>query len=352
MKILLIGPSPYRAKGGMATVLNDILQNKDLNRHYEIAMHESYIDAPLLKRVLFSIISYFKFKSIYHKYDIFHIHMASYTSTFRKGYYIRFLKRHGKKVLLHVHGGEYLKFYKGLSEKKRKIVDDIWKQSDLIIALSEEWKLQFEKIFGLQNIVVLNNGINLEEYLTALCPIEKYRNSFLMLGRLEKEKGIYDLIEAMNIAVRSNPELCLYVAGEGERDKVQEKIKEKGLTENIKLVGWVNLEKKLELMRHVSTIILPSHNEGLPMSILEGMAAGKAIISTAVGAIPEVISDENGILVQPREQEKIAEAILKCSQDLDMLKQMSANNVDKIKKQYSMRVMHEKLAQYYDTCVK
>lgn len=351
MKVMLIGPSPYRAQGGMATVLNDILQNAELNRQYEIEMYESYIGGSLLKRVLFSFTAYCKFKCIFKTYDLFHVHMASYTSTFRKGYYIHFLKRHGKKVLLHVHGGEYLKFYNGLSEKKKKKVDEIWKQSDLIIVLSEKWKSRFDKIFDPEKIVVLNNGIDVEIYSKAVCSVEEHKNSFLILGRLEEEKGIYDLIEAVSIAAKSNPKIKFSIAGDGEKEKVQALIKERGLSEHIKLVGWLNQERKLELMKSVSTVVLPSHNEGLPMSILEGMAAGKAIISTDVGAIPEVISEENGILFQPKDVEALAQAIVKCSLDPVMLGSMSENNIRKIKEQYSMKKMHEKLAEYYDKCM-
>lgn len=350
MKILLIGPSPYRAQGGMATVLKDILQSEELKRQYKMEMHESYIGGNLLKRIFFSFGAYYKFKLRYKEYDVFHIHMASYTSTFRKGYYVRFLKRHGKKVLLHVHGGEYLKFYNGLSEKKRKIVDDIWQKSDLIIVLSEEWKKRFDKIFDSKKIVVLNNGIDVEAYSAAISSPENNKDVFLMMGRLEQEKGIYDLVEAMNIAVRSNPKIKLFIAGDGEKEKVQNLIKEKGLSDHIKLVGWLNFEEKLELMKSVATVILPSHGEGLPMSILEGMAAGKAIVSTAVGAIPEVVSEENGILFQPKDVETLAQIILKCSLNPDMLQSMSEKNIQKIKEQYNMKKMHEKLAAYYAKC--
>lgn len=53
------------------------------------------------------------------------------------------------------------------------------------------------------------------------------------------------------------------------------------------------------MLKKSATLVLPSYHEGLPMSVLEGMASGKAIISTTVGAIPEVIKEQNGILVQP-----------------------------------------------------
>ena len=76
--------------------------------------------------------------------------------------------------------------------------------------------------------------------------------------------------------------------------------------------------------------MLPSYNEGLPMSVLEGMASGKAIISTNVGAIPEVIQEDNGILIQPGDIHALADALMKCSSDINMLSHMSAANIKKL----------------------
>ncbi|MEF2878598.1 MAG: glycosyltransferase family 4 protein [Blautia sp.] len=347
MKILLIGPNPQKFKGGMATVLEDIINDNSLNKKYEISMHSSCIKGNIVVKIIYSIIAYFKFLMIYKRYDLFHIHMASYTSTFRKGFYVRFLKKHQKKVILHVHGGEYLKFYEHLTPRKKVSVQNIWNRSDLIIVLSEEWKNKFESTFGLNNIVVVNNGIDIEKYKTARGPLHKTKNSFLMLGRLETEKGVYDLIEAVNRAVTVNPKITVYLAGDGEIENVKKVIKENGLNKNIKLMGWVDLDKKIELLKKVSTVILPSYNEGLPMSLLEGMAAGKAIISTNVGAIPELISDLNGILFSPKDIIALEKALIKCSTNIATLEEMSQNNMDKIEHNFSIKNMHEKLADIY-----
>lgn len=98
VKILEIGPSPYKSNGGMATVIKEIIDDQKLNQHYIIDFFESYVDGSFIKRMLVSIYEYEKFKLIYKKYDIFHIHMASYGSTFRKGYYIHFLKKIIRKL--------------------------------------------------------------------------------------------------------------------------------------------------------------------------------------------------------------------------------------------------------------
>ena len=111
MKILVIGPSPIRSKGGMATVIEEIVKDKKLNEEFEIDVYESYIDGNKLKVLLFSLLSFVRFYFTKRNYDIYHIHAASYGSTFRKGWYVRAAKKWGKKVILHIHGAEYMIFY-------------------------------------------------------------------------------------------------------------------------------------------------------------------------------------------------------------------------------------------------
>ena len=84
------------------------------------------------------------------------------------------------------------------------------------------------------------------------------------------------------------------------------------------------------------------------MAILEGMACGKAIISTTVGAIPEVVKKENGILVQPGDISGLRDALCKYCMDLEEVERIGSANIDLIKSNYSMNVMHQKLAMYYN----
>ena len=109
-------------------------------------------------------------------------------------------------------------------------------------------------------------------------------------------------------------------------------------------------EEKLQLLKKVSTVVLPFYNEGLPMSILEGMASGKAIISTSVGAIPEVVGKENGILIEAGDRQALADALIRYCKDTELVKQMSANNVEKIRSRFSVGRMHIRLAEYYEEC--
>lgn len=348
-RILVVGPSPTRSKGGMATVIEEIEKDKKLNEQFDIDIYESFIDGNKVVRFFFSIYAFVKFCLTKRNYDLYHVHVASRGSTFRKGHYVDVIKRWNKKVILHVHGAQYLVFYDEITKKKKKRVVEILKKSDMVIALSQDWKDKFDERFGLTNCCVLENGIDMERLAPAVCEPALHQNAFVTLGRLGQRKGTYDLVDAIDIARKTVPEIKCYLAGDGDVEKVKELVKTRDLEKNIEVVGWADFGKKLELLSSVSTVVLPSYNEGLPMSILEGMACGKAIISTTVGAIPEVINKENGILIQPGDVKALANALIECSTNTALIEQMSKNNIKKIDGSFSMKTMHKKLARYYET---
>ena len=352
MRVLVIGPSPTRSKGGMATVIEEIEKDKKLNEQFDIDIYESFIDGNKVTIFLFSIYAFIKFFLTKRNYDLYHIHVASHGSTFRKGYYVDVIKRWNKKVILHIHGAQYLVFYDGITEKRKRRVVEILKKADMVIALSQDWKDKFDKRFGLSNCCVLENGIDMERLAPAICEPALHQNAFVTLGRLGQRKGTYDLIDAIDIARKSVPNIKCYLAGDGDIEKVRDLVKTRKLEKNIEVVGWADFDKKLELLSSVSTVVLPSYNEGLPMSILEGMACGKAIVSTTVGAIPEVINKENGILVEAGDVQALSEALVECSQDLETIKKMSIANIAKIQNQFSMGVMHSQLSKYYENVLK
>ena len=345
--ILVIGPSPDRSKGGMATVIDEIRCDKELNTNFNIDIYDSYIDGNIFKRLGFSVLSFTRFLYTKKNYDIYHIHAASRGSTFRKGFYTKAVKRWGKKSILHIHGAEYMEFYNELDGRKRKKMLNILKVADMVIALSEDWKQKFENVFGITNCVVLENGINMERLKPAITEPVKHQKEFVCLGQLGKRKGSYDLVKAIKLAKKQVPDIKLYLAGDGEINQVTSEVQKERLQDNIEIIGWADFQKKISLLQTVSTVVLPSYNEGLPMSILEGMACGKAIISSTVGAIPEVITEENGILIEAGDIEALANALVKCATDIEMISHMGFNNMRKIENEFSMKNMHKKLSDYY-----
>ena len=305
IKVLMLGPA-RSVKGGMTTVVDGYF-NAGLEKKVKLHYIETVNDKNNLSKTFKMINGFFKFIFYVFWCDIIHIHMASRMSTYRKGIYVRIGKFLRKKVVIHIHGAEYKIFYgEEANKKQQKYVTKTLSLADKIIVLSEEWKDYFETLTDKNKIIVLYNAIIIPNNFTK----DLNNKNILFLGRIGKRKGIYDLLEVIKELSKKYSDIKLYVGGDGEVNQLKEFIKKLNLESIVEYIGWTSGEKKDMYLKKSSIYILPSYNEGMPMSVLEGMAYKNVTISTYVGGIPKVINDSyNGLLINPGDKEKLSEKL-------------------------------------------
>lgn len=130
------------------------------------------------------------------------------------------------------------------------------------------------------------------------------------IGRLAEQKGFGLLIEAMALAAQDLPDLRLSIVGDGEmRPQIEARIADLGLTGRVHLAGWLDEARVHQALNSATALILPSFAEGLPMVLMEAMAAGRPVIATAIAGIPELVTPDCGWLVPAGDAEALAEAI-------------------------------------------
>lgn len=133
-----------------------------------------------------------------------------------------------------------------------------------------------------------------------LAPHERRPNLIVFLGRLEAAKGIFDLLEAVAALRSAVPDARLVCAGDGNRIAVARHAERLGIADAVKFTGWVGPSGKRALLETAAVFALPSYREGLPIGLCEAMAAGVPVVASAVGGIPEVLTDGvSGFLVAP-----------------------------------------------------
>lgn len=299
--ILTLGVAYDNPKGGVAQVIYRYSQIYEQFNFIATARKGNHIT-----KLWTAISAYLKllYYLLAKDIKIVHMHGASYGSFWRKHYYINLIHYFGKKIVYHIHGGGFKEF----SSKHENKVKKTLSKANIIIALSESWKKFFEEKFDCTHVVIVKNIIDipLQRQLKHTAIIH-----FLFLGYLDKNKGIYDLL---TIISEHHHELTghfmLHIGGNGETDKVCYFIKQNHLDNLVKFEGWVSGNKKQELLSSSDVYILPSYNEGLPLSVLEAMSYKLPVISTTVGGIPEIVENGvNGFLVTPGDQEAIFDRI-------------------------------------------
>lgn len=169
-----------------------------------------------------------------------------------------------------------------------------------------------------------------------------------MVARLDLQKGFEYLLQAVRELCRSFAGIRVIIAGEGpDRAAIQSMVQNFGLQSHVLLAGQRN--DMPAVYAAMDIFVLPSLNEGLPMTVLEAMASARPVIATRVGAVPSVVLDgETGLLVEPRDAAGLAKAISKLLTDPDLGRRLGARAREWVRQNYTSDAMAQKYRQMYE----
>lgn len=262
--------------------------------------------------------------------EILHAHTAAGTDFRRTAEVVKIAKRMGKKIILHSHASSFKDFYRDADYKKKEWILNVLLKADVLIVLSVSWKQYFIGI-GVpeEKIVVLHNITSYPQIKDVDKDESKIR--LLFMGEIGQRKGVFDLLRAIGSHREELEEkIELRIGGNKNEEQLLNTIRDYHLEGFVHFEGFVSGEKKVELLNWANVYVLPSFNEGLPISILEAMSYKMPIISTPVGGIPEVVDDSNGVLVEPGDEEQIYEAIRKYVDDRSLIEKQGSNSYPKV----------------------
>ena len=358
INVLMVGPD-RTVHGGISAIVNEYYKaglDKKVNLKYIGTMKEG----SKLKKLFIAALAYARFFRELPWCNVVHIHFSSDASFMRKSFFIKLAYKHGKKIVLHQHGGDFVNYYTNqITDNKRQYVKEILSMGDIMLVLTKSWKEFFSQIIGEEKIVVFPNGILTEkehdkdyEGKTNAVSTDSYvfRNykSILFLGRICRDKGIDELLDAIKSIHGSDPEVMLYVGGIFEDESYKKRFED--CKDFVKYLGWISGEKKDRLIESCGILALPSYYEGFPVSIIEAMNKGTAVVATCVGGIPDIISDgEDGVLISPRDTDSLKNALTDLIYDQQKLKILAQNGKEKVEKCFSIGKNIEKLLVIYNS---
>lgn len=246
--------------------------------------------------------------------SILHIHSAAGKSFRRKRIVMAWGRLLGFKIIFHSHSGLFVDTVAAAGvDKIRRILAPCRR----IAVLSTTWKRYFEDTLHLADVRIVNNIVDPcgSEIHAAAAEKEDGRHTplcFLFMGLLMQRKGIFDILEAIRPLAAEYPGRFTLVVGgaHGEEARFHRIISEPPLSSCVIYAGWLDERAKAERLAAADAVILPSYAEGVPLTILEGFARGIPAIATAVGGIPDMMTDDvEGILVKPGDVDALRTAI-------------------------------------------
>ena len=142
---------------------------------------------------------------------------------------------------------------------------------------------------------------------------------FLSVGRFSPEKGHLILLEAFAALYTDTPDARLVLAGDGQmRTEIEARIAVLGLTEVVRITGWVTSDQVREELRKARALVHPSFSEGLPVVIMEAMAERRPVVSTYIAGIPELVRPKKtGWLVPAGQIDELAAVLRDCAATTD-----------------------------------
>ena len=316
MKIIITSPSlnPEENVSGISSVAHFIISNnKEVDYiHFEVGKKDAESGGKLsrIRRILRNRVEWKRLLR-QHPDAVVHYNMPLMgTAVIRDYLLLQVAHLRKSPVVLHVHGGNYMK------NRQRpwivqQLIAKVFSWAKHIIVLSDEEKRIVEEDFHAQNVHSLPNCIDLSEARDYKRKFEDERSlSILYLGRIEKNKGIDYILEAAKKLKTEGLPFTLHFAGKEETEGEYIPRLKAELGDSFIYHGVVFGKNKSDLLKQCDVFLLPSFYEGLPMSLIETMSLGMVPVVTNVGSISSVVTDkQNGLFVKVKDTDSIVSAI-------------------------------------------
>lgn len=286
---------------------------------------------------------------ILHSPRVVSIHTSAYRGFYRSMAYLLLAKVAWRPVVLHVHPAAFAAFYSGSGLVGRWIVRTAINLSDQVIVLSDEIRAAVLPFSPGAKTVVIPNPVDVMRFRDLKASIPASGGLVvLFMGWIVKEKGVYDLVEAMPSVIAAVPGARFVFAGNKEVNRLKEMLRERGLESVSEVAGWVSGDAKLALYRNSDVLVLPSYTEGLPNVLLEAMASGIPVLTTPVGGIPSLVKDgQSGVLVAPGDVSGIARELARLLRDENLRRRIADAARSRISATYSLEEVGRVLEQTY-----
>lgn len=313
------------------------------------------ISTPTWKRLWTAWIDYRKILADFNRkiksaYDVMHLTSSGGLSLYKDLYMIRRAKKYGTKSIIHFHFGRIPELVQQ-NNHEWKLVKKVVSEVDKVIVIDQ---MSYDTLvsLGFKNIAIMPNPIApaVEKIVSDNRNITRTKREILFTGHVVKTKGIFELLKACS----KIDDIHLKIVGHITADMQTE-------IENIYgKPGWLTIsgekpyEDVIKDMMQCDIFVLPTYTEGFPNVILEAMAAGCAIVSTPVGAIPQMLEDDEhgkyGVFVTPKDDASLQKAIEDILDNESLKQTMRLNVQRRVSERYNIRSVWNKMLSIWENC--
>ena len=342
--VVMLGPAPG-SKGGMASVIATLLAHGYAEQG-GCRFIPTQVDGGVLRKAARAAAALAQFGALLaaRRVSLLHVHVASGPSFWRKAAFITAANGAGCPVLFHLHGGEFRQFVdERLSGQRQRVALTLIGSAAAAFVLTADSAAWLCERCHVRQVEVFPNPVDCAGMLPRAPGTD-----VLFIGRLDARKGVLDLLHAFAHVARARPAARLVLAGEGDTGALLALARALGIVDRLALPGWVEGRRRALLLSTAAVFVLPSHNEQMPMSLLEAMAAGIPVIGSDAGAIPDLLAHGRcGFVIGAKDIGGLAGAIIRILDNHILADTLSALGLERVKSEYEVGAVLQRLRRRY-----
>ncbi len=283
---------------------------------------------------------------------LLHVNITGRGSTIRKIVLLTVARGLGLRYILHIHDYDYAGYYRERSAFLQRRIATTFRRAAIVLVLSRRDQEVISQLFDLpkDQTIVLHNAVPdpLPEVSRTCHPGEPCH--VLFLGYLSARKGVPELLRALASLPTTTRHWRVTLAGDGPIDDFRKLAADLGILGRVSFPGWLDEAGVSALCADADVLVLPSHAEGLAMSVLEGLSHGLAVMTTPVGAHTEVIEPEvSGLLVPPGDVPALANALARVIADQSLRKRLGCGARQRFLAEFDVRGYASRLTKLHAT---
>ena len=350
LRVAFVTPGGTAGRGGMGRMAHYLTQElQRSNPAIQLRVYDSYGPgrALLMPFYFFKCFVTLAFLGIVRPPHVLHLNMAAHGSTFRKLLLMRVASALGVPAIVHIHASKFVPFCDSLSPGTRRLLVRSLSRASQIVVIGNYWRHYVVDTLGVpaEIVTVLHNAVPL---LPAPPPRANRRCRIVALGLLGARKGTPDLLRALATPALRELEWEALIAGNGSVEESRALARSLGILERVEIPGWVDADTVARALACADVFVLPSHNEGLPVAILEAMAAELPVVATPVGAIAEVVvPDETGYLVPAGDSDALADALARLVKNTELRVRLGQNGRKRLEQNFRIEIAAERFMTLY-----
>lgn len=255
-----------------------------------------------------------------------HVNMAERMSLFRKGVLIAACRALGIPVVLHLHAQMH-RYYETLPAALQAPTRWVFSLAKAVVVIGPTGRRFVSEVLHVpaERVSIIINGV--PEPIEPPDPRRPgNRRHVLFVGNLSKRKGVLELLQALARPEIDASLLQVTIVGGGDVTGYRAKARELRVDGFVRFEGWCDQDEVDRLLARSDMLVLPSYDEVLPLAILEALARRVAVVTTAVGEIPSLLTDGvDAVFVQPGDPASIAAGMQKVLQEPGLMQALARN---------------------------